>query len=121
VVDDADVRLPQMAPFPTGLQHMDSINCRNSDALAALLSNYGNIERVVCGHHHCIFLPSVGLFDYYLARIGVRGDAGRFRPLLSPRNASISVLLRRPGRQVQTGPSYSPLCTNSCSGPGEQT
>ncbi len=39
-------------PFPTGLQHMDSINCRNSDALAALLSSYTNIERVVCGHHH---------------------------------------------------------------------
>ncbi len=39
-------------PFPTGLQHMDSINCRNSDALAALLSGHRNIERLVCGHHH---------------------------------------------------------------------
>ena len=39
-------------PFPTGLQHMDSINCRNGDALAELLRGYSNIERVVCGHHH---------------------------------------------------------------------
>jgi Icc protein len=39
-------------PFPTGLQHMDSINCRNGEALAALLRNYENIERVACGHHH---------------------------------------------------------------------
>ena len=39
-------------PFPTGLQHMDSINCRNGDALAELLRGYSNIERVACGHHH---------------------------------------------------------------------
>jgi len=39
-------------PFPTGLQHMDSTNCRNGDALAKLLRGYPNIERVVCGHHH---------------------------------------------------------------------
>lgn len=39
-------------PFPTGLQHMDSINCRNGAALATLLRGYSNIERVVCGHHH---------------------------------------------------------------------
>jgi Icc protein len=39
-------------PFPTGLQHMDSINCRGSDELATLLGSYRNIERVVCGHHH---------------------------------------------------------------------
>jgi len=39
-------------PFPTGLQHMDSINCRNAPAMAALLSGRTNIERVACGHHH---------------------------------------------------------------------
>lgn len=39
-------------PFPTGLQHMDSINCRNSAALEELLRGYPNIERVICGHHH---------------------------------------------------------------------
>ena len=39
-------------PFPTGIQHMDSINCRNSAGLAALLEGRRNIERVVCGHHH---------------------------------------------------------------------
>lgn len=39
-------------PFPTGLQHMDSINCRNAEAMAELLRGRGNIERVVTGHHH---------------------------------------------------------------------
>jgi Icc protein len=39
-------------PFPTGLQHMDSINCRNGEALGRLLVNYKNIERLACGHHH---------------------------------------------------------------------
>jgi len=39
-------------PFPTGLQHMDSINCRNAPAMAALLKGRENIERVACGHHH---------------------------------------------------------------------
>ena len=39
-------------PFPTGLQHMDSINCRNADAMAALVKHYPNVERIACGHHH---------------------------------------------------------------------
>jgi len=39
-------------PFPTGIQHMDSINCRNGEALAAVLKGRSNVERVVCGHHH---------------------------------------------------------------------
>ncbi|SJZ39523.1 3',5'-cyclic AMP phosphodiesterase CpdA [Enhydrobacter aerosaccus] len=39
-------------PFPTGLQHMDSINCRNADPMAELLRRHPNVERVACGHHH---------------------------------------------------------------------
>ena len=39
-------------PFPTGLQHMDSINCRNAPAMAEILRGRSNIERVACGHHH---------------------------------------------------------------------
>ncbi len=39
-------------PFPTGLQHMDSINCRDGAAMAEILKGRSNIERVVCGHHH---------------------------------------------------------------------
>jgi 3',5'-cyclic AMP phosphodiesterase CpdA len=39
-------------PFPTGLQHMDSINCRNASALAELVGRHSHIERVACGHHH---------------------------------------------------------------------
>jgi hypothetical protein len=31
---------------------MDSINCRNAPAMAALLKGRDNIERVACGHHH---------------------------------------------------------------------
>lgn len=39
-------------PFPTGLQHMDSINCRNGAAMAELVRRYPNVERIACGHHH---------------------------------------------------------------------
>lgn len=39
-------------PFPTGMKHMDSINCRNGPAMAGLLAGRSNIERVACGHHH---------------------------------------------------------------------
>jgi 3',5'-cyclic AMP phosphodiesterase CpdA len=39
-------------PFGTGLADMDRINCRNGKAMAAVLKRFGNIERVVCGHHH---------------------------------------------------------------------
>jgi 3',5'-cyclic AMP phosphodiesterase CpdA len=39
-------------PFPTGLQYMDSINCRNGAAMAELVRRYPNVERVACGHHH---------------------------------------------------------------------
>jgi 3',5'-cyclic AMP phosphodiesterase CpdA len=39
-------------PFSTGLGDMDRINCRNGAALAAVVSRFDNVERVVCGHHH---------------------------------------------------------------------
>jgi Icc protein len=39
-------------PFGTGLADMDRINCRDGDAMAALLRRFDTIERVVCGHHH---------------------------------------------------------------------
>lgn len=39
-------------PFSTGLADMDRINCRNGQAMAAVLRRFDNIERVVCGHHH---------------------------------------------------------------------
>ncbi|MFI5002746.1 MAG: phosphodiesterase, partial [Reyranellales bacterium] len=35
-------------PFPTGLQHMDSINCRDEGGMAEILKGRGNVERVVC-------------------------------------------------------------------------
>ena len=54
---DEDRRTPTLIfmhhpPFSTGLGDMDRINCRNGAALAGLLTGYGNVERVVCGHHH---------------------------------------------------------------------
>ena len=39
-------------PFPTGIVHMDAIGCRNGDQMAALVSQYPNVERVLAGHHH---------------------------------------------------------------------
>ena len=39
-------------PFLTGLRHMDEINCRNGDAMAAIIARHPNVERVLCGHHH---------------------------------------------------------------------
>ncbi|WP_422001339.1 phosphodiesterase [Reyranella sp.] len=39
-------------PFSTGLADMDRINCRDGQAMAAVLRRFDNIERVVCGHHH---------------------------------------------------------------------
>ncbi|MGD9884147.1 MAG: phosphodiesterase [Reyranella sp.] len=39
-------------PFGAGLADMDRINCRNGVAMAAVVSRFGNVERVLCGHHH---------------------------------------------------------------------
>jgi 3',5'-cyclic-AMP phosphodiesterase len=39
-------------PFDTGLADMDRINCRNGTAMAAVVSRFANVERVLCGHHH---------------------------------------------------------------------
>lgn len=39
-------------PFPTGIVHMDKINCRGGEEMAELVSQYPNIERVLAGHHH---------------------------------------------------------------------
>jgi 3',5'-cyclic AMP phosphodiesterase CpdA len=39
-------------PFATGLYGMDSLRCRGSEALAALITRYPNVQRVACGHLH---------------------------------------------------------------------
>lgn len=39
-------------PFRTGLVDMDRIKCQNGEAMAAVLSRFDHVERVVCGHHH---------------------------------------------------------------------
>jgi Icc protein len=39
-------------PFPTGIGHMDAINCSDGAAMAAIIARHPQVERVVCGHHH---------------------------------------------------------------------
>jgi Icc protein len=39
-------------PFPTGIGHMDRINCLDGPAVAEIISRHPQVERVVCGHHH---------------------------------------------------------------------
>ncbi len=39
-------------PFPTGIGHMDSINCIDGEAVGAVIARHPQVERVVCGHHH---------------------------------------------------------------------
>ena len=39
-------------PFPTGLDGMDAIACRDGDALGRIVERHPNIERVLCGHVH---------------------------------------------------------------------
>lgn len=39
-------------PFETGLSGMDRLRCRGSEALAALIQKYPNVQRVACGHLH---------------------------------------------------------------------
>ena len=39
-------------PFPTGIGHMDSINCLDGAAVAAVIARHPQVERVACGHHH---------------------------------------------------------------------
>lgn len=39
-------------PFRTGLDFMDSLKCRNGEALGALIEQHRQVERIVCGHVH---------------------------------------------------------------------
>jgi 3',5'-cyclic AMP phosphodiesterase CpdA len=53
----AEPRKPTMIvmhhpPFLCGIQHMDAINLRNSDAFAAVVARHPQVTRILCGHHH---------------------------------------------------------------------
>jgi Icc protein len=39
-------------PFPTGIGHMDSINCLDGAAVGVVVACHKQVERVLCGHHH---------------------------------------------------------------------
>lgn len=49
-------------PFLTGIPGMDWQNCRNGDALGALIARHRQVVRVLCGHvHRAITVPWHGL------------------------------------------------------------
>ncbi len=39
-------------PFPAAMPAMDRINCRNGEAMAAVIARHRHVERVIAGHHH---------------------------------------------------------------------
>ncbi|NEQ44139.1 MAG: phosphodiesterase [Leptolyngbya sp. SIOISBB] len=39
-------------PFETGLYGMDQLRCRGNEALAAIIEQYPNVQRIACGHLH---------------------------------------------------------------------
>lgn len=39
-------------PFACGIDHMDRMNLRNSDAFTAVVAKYPHVERIICGHVH---------------------------------------------------------------------
>jgi 3',5'-cyclic AMP phosphodiesterase CpdA len=39
-------------PFLTGIVHMDAMNCRNGDALGAVVARHPQVQRLICGHVH---------------------------------------------------------------------
>lgn len=39
-------------PFPTGIDHMDRINCLDGAEMARIIAANPQVERVLCGHHH---------------------------------------------------------------------
>ena len=39
-------------PFLTGIEHMDVQNCRNGQALGALIERHPQVQRIICGHVH---------------------------------------------------------------------
>jgi 3',5'-cyclic AMP phosphodiesterase CpdA len=39
-------------PFQTGIDHMDAMMLEDGEALAAVISRHGHVERILCGHVH---------------------------------------------------------------------
>ncbi len=39
-------------PFVCGIKHMDEINLHDADAFAEVVGRHGQVERILCGHHH---------------------------------------------------------------------
>lgn len=45
-------------PFLTGIAHMDAQNCRNGDALGAVIARHPQVRHLACGHVHRPILRS---------------------------------------------------------------
>ncbi|WP_159993870.1 phosphodiesterase [Roseomonas sp. 18066] len=39
-------------PIDTGIPYLDAYNCRDADALAAVIQDFPAVERILCGHVH---------------------------------------------------------------------
>lgn len=39
-------------PFICGIAHMDRISLDNAEEFAAVIGRHGQVERIICGHHH---------------------------------------------------------------------
>jgi 3',5'-cyclic AMP phosphodiesterase CpdA len=50
--DRPTILMMHQPPFESGIPYIDKYNCKNGEALSAVLRRYANIERVVCGHIH---------------------------------------------------------------------
>ena len=54
-------------PFLTGVEHMDRQNCRNGDALGAVIERHRQVQMILCGHVH---RPTQTLWHGTIACIG---------------------------------------------------
>ena len=50
--DKPTLLMMHQPPFISGIPYMDEYRCREPEALASLLSQFDNIEAVLCGHVH---------------------------------------------------------------------
>ncbi len=50
--DRPTVIMMHQPPFESGIDCIDAYNCRNGARLAAIVSRYPSVERILCGHIH---------------------------------------------------------------------
>lgn len=50
--DRPTVVMMHQPPFDSGIPYIDEYHCRNGERLAAVISRYASVERILCGHIH---------------------------------------------------------------------